>query len=512
METVKQQFKTSDSSELDTFWASSIGSVSVGMIFLFSLVASILTDAIGVRATAITGGSLATLGLFLSSFATSRIQIWLSYGFLFGIGASLCYTPSLVILGHYFEKRLGVVNGVVTAGSSIFSIIMSLALESFVKTLPLQQILLILTGFMAILILCGFTFIERPRVPTLSVVDYGASDRDENNFNHGALSFPRRFSNDDSGIRVTPASSVATPSIRMRVKSILRRELWTQNQLYVIWVISLFVGLFGYFVPFYNVVAHFTTVVKDTNKALPITVITASSGVARLLFGIIADLPWINRVFLQQVALAGIGLLTLALCYANSCLSLLLICLGIGLFDGCFISVLSPIAFDLVGRDLASQAVGSLLAIISIPLTVGPMAAGYILDCTGSYQWAFLYAGIPPIVGAFLMIPVMRGTQKKAARLRTTASFSDSQNGDVGRGFSTTNYVPSTQTSRSDIPSTPNGDIEGQDEEDPQSHRTVLFEFGPSSSQEDGEDVFEDPPPTYNEATTEADNNTTSIL
>ena len=41
---------------------------------------------------------------------------------MFGTGASLVYTPSLTILGHYFEKRLGVVNGIVTAGSSLFTI------------------------------------------------------------------------------------------------------------------------------------------------------------------------------------------------------------------------------------------------------------------------------------------------------------------------------------------------------------------------------------------------------
>ena len=41
---------------------------------------------------------------------------------MFGTGASLVYTPSLTILGHYFKKRLGVVNGIVTAGSSLFTI------------------------------------------------------------------------------------------------------------------------------------------------------------------------------------------------------------------------------------------------------------------------------------------------------------------------------------------------------------------------------------------------------
>ena len=41
---------------------------------------------------------------------------------MLGAGSSLVYTPSVVILGHYFSKHLGIVNGFVTTGSSIFAV------------------------------------------------------------------------------------------------------------------------------------------------------------------------------------------------------------------------------------------------------------------------------------------------------------------------------------------------------------------------------------------------------
>lgn len=50
--------------------------------------------------------------------------LYVTYGLLYGIGASLAYTPSLAILGHYFKKYLGLVNGIVTAGSSCFTMFM----------------------------------------------------------------------------------------------------------------------------------------------------------------------------------------------------------------------------------------------------------------------------------------------------------------------------------------------------------------------------------------------------
>ena len=51
-----------------------------------------------------------------------------------------------------------------------------------------------------------------------------------------------------------------------------------------------------------------------------------------------------------------------------------------GFFDGCFVTLLGPIAFDLCGAAGAGQAIGSLLGLFSIPMTVGPPVAGIIYD------------------------------------------------------------------------------------------------------------------------------------
>ncbi|KAG8269074.1 hypothetical protein J6590_008322 [Homalodisca vitripennis] len=80
-----------------------------------------------------------------------------------------------------------------------------------------------------------------------------------------------------------------------------------------------------------------------------------------------------------------------------------LIALAMGLFDGCFISLLGPIAFDLCGQEGAGQAIGFLLGFCSIPLTVGPPIAGLIYDHTKSYTMPFLLAGVPPIVCAVVL-------------------------------------------------------------------------------------------------------------
>ena len=102
--------------------ASLIGATAIGATFALSPVSGILADKFGIRRTAFAGGLVSTLGLLLSSFCIDHIEaLCFTYGIMFGGGASLVYTPSLVIIGHYFKRRIGIVNGIVAAGSSVFT-------------------------------------------------------------------------------------------------------------------------------------------------------------------------------------------------------------------------------------------------------------------------------------------------------------------------------------------------------------------------------------------------------
>ncbi len=134
--------------------ASLVGSLAVGMTFLLSPVSSILVDKFGIRRTAFFGGTVAFLGMLLSSFVVEHVMfifteslahwvnwyefqvglLYLTYGIMFGGGSSLTYTPSLVILGHYFKRRMGLINGFVTAGSSVFTIAMPHIMKGLLKT------------------------------------------------------------------------------------------------------------------------------------------------------------------------------------------------------------------------------------------------------------------------------------------------------------------------------------------------------------------------------------------
>ena len=84
-------------------WVVSIG---LGMMFLFAPVTSALCERVGCRVVAFCGGLLGVLGFVLSSFVKDVYLLYITFGVLWGIGASLSYLPTLRSLSYWFERQV----------------------------------------------------------------------------------------------------------------------------------------------------------------------------------------------------------------------------------------------------------------------------------------------------------------------------------------------------------------------------------------------------------------------
>ncbi|XP_030172028.1 monocarboxylate transporter 10 [Lynx canadensis] len=357
-----------------TAWVSSL---SMGMIFFCCPIASVFTDMFGCQKTAVVGAAVGFIGLLSSSFVSSIEPLYLTYGIIFACGCSFAYQPSLVILGHYFKKRLGLVNGIVTAGSSIFTILLPFLLRVLTDTVGLFHTLRVLCIFMFVLFLASFTY--RPLAP--SAKDKEGGTKGGNNrfslFSRRKFSPPKKFFN-FALFKVTA---------------------------YAVWAVGIPLALFGYFVPYVHLMKYVNERFQDgKNKEVVLMCIGITSGVGRLLFGRIADyMPGVKKVYLQVLSFFFIGLMSMMIPLCDVFGALIAVCLIMGLFDGCFISIMAPIAFELVGAQDVSQAIGFLLGFMSIPMTVGPPIAGLLRDKLGSYDVAFYLAGIPPLIGGAVL-------------------------------------------------------------------------------------------------------------
>ncbi|XP_056624969.1 monocarboxylate transporter 8 [Triplophysa dalaica] len=397
-----------------------VGALAMGMIFFCSPVVSMFTDHFGCRKTAVCGAFVAFIGLLTSSFATTLALRYFTYGILFGCGSSFAFQPSLVILGHYFRKRLGLANGVVTAGSSLFSMGFPVLLNKVVGPLGLSRTFQTLSLFMLVQTLLALTF--RPLMPS------------------GMCPMP------GMGMEGGPASGSESASRWQKGLAKMRKYFNVRvfNVLaYRLWSFGIATAVLGYFVPYVHLINFVREKFGDTKKEWILLVcIGASSGVGRLLFGKIGDLiPGAKKIYMQVASFIILGVMSMMIpqCAVFEGLAVVLVLMG--LCDGCFITIMAPIAFELVGPMQASQAIGYLLGLMALPMTAGPPIAGILRDHFGTYDVAFYLAGVPPVVGGIVMFFVPLVHQRSQRRRKETNDPSmdkmlkSCSNGDVLPGY-----------------------------------------------------------------------------
>lgn len=141
--------------------------------------------------------------------------LYFTYGIVFACGCSFAYQPSLVILGHYFKRRLGLVNGIVTAGSSVFTIVLPYMLSGLLDRVGFANTLRVLSIFMFVLMLAGFTY--KPLLPK-------------------------------------PVSSSKSGSRCPSLNRVFNVHIW-RSLGYRIWAFGIPAALYGYFVPYVHLVS-----------------------------------------------------------------------------------------------------------------------------------------------------------------------------------------------------------------------------------------------------------------
>ena len=89
---------------------------SQGMTLSSGPIASALSNRFTCRSVVMVGGVIAASGYILSYFATSLLYMYVTAGFLTGLGSGLAYTPNIVMVGRYFNQRRSLANGLSLAG------------------------------------------------------------------------------------------------------------------------------------------------------------------------------------------------------------------------------------------------------------------------------------------------------------------------------------------------------------------------------------------------------------
>ncbi|XP_028332832.1 monocarboxylate transporter 4 [Gouania willdenowi] len=363
----KELIREFDVGYSDTAW---ISSILLAMLYGTGPLCSILVNRFGCRPVMIVGGFFASLGMILASFATSIIHIYLCTGVITGLGLSLNFQPSLIMLNRYFSKKRPLANGLAAAGSPVALCCLS----------PLGQVLqyhygwrggfLILGGMLLNCCACGA--LMRPLVPPKTSQD------------------------------VEQHQAADKPPVK---KKLLDFSVF-KDRGFLIYTLAASVMVLGLFVPPVFVVNYAKGLgYEDTKSALLLTILGFVDMFARPLSGLIAGLKWVRprTVYLFAFAMIFNGCSDLIGSQADDYTGLVAFCAFFGMSYGMVGALQFEVLMTIVGTEKFSSALGLVLLMEAIAVLVGPPGAGRLLDYTHQYMHVFLLAGCEVVLSAIIL-------------------------------------------------------------------------------------------------------------
>ncbi|CAF0747997.1 unnamed protein product [Didymodactylos carnosus] len=404
-------------------------SLACGCYLLSAPLASALCNKYGCRPIGIIGSFIAAGAVGASVFSPNIRVMWALFGFIGGIGMGLIYLPSIVMVGHYFEKKRAIATGITVSGTGIGSITFGPLSRSNEKEMDGAEVF-------------GF----QPTSPLLH-------DNEKTNSN---------ASLDKSGKRARKDSSVSVRSRQSIKADDAARALYKEDVLYqadiqalpeyqsqpdiptyvqnttvvpdeppnrkpspmkAFWDVFLKMtnvhvlkdskmliiclanvcSMIGYYTPYlFTTKLAIQLGVSEYRAVLLISIIGFFNTGSRFVSGWITKLPKMSPLMVNNIGLVIAGIATLLVPLCTTYPLLVIYCAVWGTFIAFHVSLSPVIVCQLVGLELYSSALGLTLMFRGITSLTAPPVMGAIRDQTNSFNIAFIIGGLAFILSAIM--------------------------------------------------------------------------------------------------------------
>ncbi|KAH8880176.1 major facilitator superfamily transporter [Thozetella sp. PMI_491] len=155
------------SHQLSNYDAGTIGwifSLYTFLSFFLGIYVGPLFDRYGPRWLILAGTVCTVTGLMLLSVSFEYWHFLLAFGLLSGTGTALLFTPSIAVIGHYFNEKRGLATGVASTAGSVGGILFPLMLDGLFVRVGWAWAIRIL-GFLCLAVTFVANFLIRSRLP-----------------------------------------------------------------------------------------------------------------------------------------------------------------------------------------------------------------------------------------------------------------------------------------------------------------------------------------------------------
>ncbi|XP_060078190.1 monocarboxylate transporter 9-like [Ylistrum balloti] len=382
-----------------------ISSVVNGTTFLLGPFAGAAIKKSNCRNVAIFGTILSSVGLFLSTFSPDLDVMILLYGVVVGVGFGLVFTPSIVIISYYFDKRRAFATGLAVCGSGIGAFAVPPLSVVLVETYGWKGATWLLSG----ILLNGVVFSSffRPHGSHCKEDSDSQSDLKEN---------PRR------------------KTICNIITDLLGCPVLT-SPTFILFSGSCFLVSIGFFIPFnfLPIFAH-DSKMSASEGALLISLIGISNTVSKVLIGKVSDQSWADCILINSVVLVIGGVVTCFVPYFRIFSILAAYSITFGVVTGTFSTLNAVITVELKGMENLPNAFGLLNLWIGIAMLFGSPIAGSLSDITGDYSVTFYYCGAAVGLGGLLCLLLRKVMRWEHSRYQNASGGQpQTQAGHVGQ-------------------------------------------------------------------------------
>lgn len=333
-------------------------SISAFLFYSLGAIAGPLADRWSPRSLVLLGLAAMILGYIGASRAGSLVSLYIWYGFGVGLGIGLSYVPALGAVQSWFIRRRSQASGVATAGIGLGTLVLPFAIGQALPFIGWRGCFTALA--------CLFAVFGLP----------------------AAMLIRKRRDNPD-------------PS-RSRADKHVNAAIWRDGRFYLFYAV-LVLSSFCTFIPYVHIVAA----AQDMGLSLQdgttlVGLIGVGNVVGRFFLAGLGDRFGRRRLLASLTFAVAASFALWAL--ASGMIQLALFALTFGMSYGGCVGLYPAVAADLFGTRNIGAVIGYLYTAVGIAALIGPTAAGFIFDHTGSYSGPIIASGLAAFAAGFMAL------------------------------------------------------------------------------------------------------------
>lgn len=401
-----------------TVW---VGSLAVGLTFFFGPLGSLLCQTIGCRLTSIIGCLLCAVSLLVTPYSSRLDWMFLSYGCVFGIGSALMLSSYFLITAKNFRRWQSLAVGIVTIGGSSGLLIMGPLLQLLIDSFGWRVTYRIVSiPFFLMAFVSGVAFVEPIQDASETTTHHHVESQSDSEF----LSLNEECP-DDCLTKTQRTNQMISFEVAANTEgSVVSNSTRKSNTLldfsvfkipsYTFAVLSLCFMNFGHFIPQIHMVNYCIELGISADSASRFFIpFGLSSSVSRAVTGRICDVTWVNTTYIYQFGALLDGFALVVLPVVRNYTGIQVFAVIYGIADGVLISTMNSLLMFSVDEKRRAAGFGLGNTLISLVLASGSPFAGFLVDMTDCYTWAFFTAGIVTHVAGLVPLTLFCVNKRK---------------------------------------------------------------------------------------------------